>query len=157
TQVRGSRLLITPTVGRPDPGILREEILAAEPMVAAFSEGRAEHEAILDAAAKAVDFSALDRGDQTAFDTSLRQAQSKLEPLKPWLTQYTIRAAGNSHIDMAWLWPWTETVEVVRNTFRSALDLMREYPDFKFSMSSARTYSWMEEKYPDLFKEIQQR
>jgi len=42
---------------------------------------------------------------------------------------------------------WTETVEVVRNTFRSALDLMREYPDFKFTMSSARTYVWMEEKY----------
>jgi len=34
---------------------------------------------------------------------------------------------------------------------------MREYPDFKFTMSSARTYSWMEEKYPDLFKEIQER
>jgi alpha-mannosidase len=48
-------------------------------------------------------------------------------------------------------------VEVVRNTFRSALDLMREYPDFKFTMSSARTYVWMEEKYPDLFKEIEQR
>src|SRR5204862_3666717 len=58
---------------------------------------------------------------------------------------------------MAWLWPSTETVEVVRNTFQSALDLMREYPDFKFTMSSARTYEWMEEKYPDMFKEIQQR
>ena len=42
---------------------------------------------------------------------------------------------GNSHIDMAWLWPWTETVEVVRNTFQSVLDLMREYPDFKFTIS----------------------
>ena len=58
---------------------------------------------------------------------------------------------------MAWLWPWTETVEVVRNTFQSVLDLMREYPDFKFTMSSARTYEWMQEKYPDLFKQIEQR
>jgi len=87
----------------------------------------------------------------------LRKAQSKLQTLTPWLKQFTIRADGNSHIDMAWLWPWTETVEVVRSTFRSALDLMREYPDFKFTMSSARAYSWMEEKYPDLFKEIQER
>jgi len=106
---------------------------------------------------KAIDFAALDRGDQSAFDESLRRAQAKLKVLDPWLKQFTIRAAGNSHIDMAWLWPWTETVEVVRNTFRSALDLMREYPDFKFTMSSARTYVWMEEKYPDLFKEIEQR
>ena len=73
------------------------------------------------------------------------------------MQQFTIRATGNSHIDMAWLWPWTETVEVVRNTFTSVLDLMREYPDLTFTMSSARTYSWMEEKYPDLFKQIQQR
>ena len=34
---------------------------------------------------------------------------------------------------------------------------MRDYPDFKFTMSSARTYEWMEEKYPDLFKQIEQR
>ena len=70
---------------------------------------------------------------------------------------FTIRAVGNSHIDMAWLWPWTETVQVVHDTFRSVLDLMREYPDFKFTMSSARTYEWMEEKYPDMFAEIRQR
>jgi len=53
--------------------------------------------------------------------------------------------------------PWTETVEVVRNTFRSILDLMRKYQDSKFTMSSARTYEWMQEKYPDLFSEIEQR
>ena len=41
---------------------------------------------------------------------------------------------------------------MVRNTFQSVLDLMREYPDFKFTMSSARTYEWMQEKYPDLFQ-----
>jgi len=34
---------------------------------------------------------------------------------------------------------------------------MREYPDFKFTMSSARAYEWMEEKYPDLFSEIEKR
>ena len=157
TRIDRSLLRIEPPSKRPDPEILRTEILAVEPMVAAFSEGKAGRESQLDAAVKAIDFSFLERGDQQAFDESLRSAQSKLEVLKPWLKSFTIRATGNSHIDMAWLWPWTETVEVVRNTFRSALDLMREYPDFTFTMSSAQTYSWMEEKYPDLFKEIQQR
>jgi len=157
TQFHQSQLKFEAASSRPDPNLIREEILSTQPMVEAFPEGRAERLAQLDAAVKAVDFSALDRGDQEAFDSSLQQAQAKLKVLDPWLKQFTIRAAGNSHIDMAWLWPWTETVEVVRNTFRSALDLMREYPDFKFTMSSARTYSWMEEKYPDLFKEIEQR
>ncbi|MGA7382226.1 MAG: glycoside hydrolase family 38 C-terminal domain-containing protein, partial [Terriglobales bacterium] len=150
-------LTIEPPANRPDPGLLRMEILSARPLIAAYKEGKYQRELQLDAAVSAIDFAALDKGDQAGFDISLRQAQAKLDGLRPWLRQFTIRAVGNSHIDMAWLWPWTETVEVVRNTFQSALNLMREYPDFKFTMSSARTYEWMEEKYPDLFKEIKQR
>jgi len=150
-------LTIEPPASRPDPALLRMEILSARPLIAAYQDGKFQREQQLDAAEMAIDFSALDRGDQVVFDGSLRNAQAKLDALKPWLKQFSIRAVGNSHIDMAWLWPWTETVEVVRNTFQSALNLMREYPDFKFTMSSARTYEWMEEKYPDLFKEIKQR
>jgi alpha-mannosidase len=157
TRISSCRLLFKPPRDRPNPALFREEVLAAQPLIAAYEDGRAERQQQLGAAVKAVNLAALDRGDQSGFDASLRDAQSKLQVLDPWLKQFTIRIVGNSHIDMAWLWPWTETVEVVRNTFRSVLDLMREYPDFKFTMSSARTYEWMEEKYPDLFKEIQQR
>ena len=152
-----SELVVEPPHTRPDPGLLRMEILAARPLIAAYEDGKGQREQELDAAIKAVDFSPLERGDQAGFDASLKAAHAKLEVLKPWLQQFTIRAVGNSHIDMAWLWPWTETVEVVRNTFQSVLDLMREYPDFKFTMSSARTFEWMQEKYPDLFNQIQQR
>jgi alpha-mannosidase len=152
-----SELTIDPPQSRPDPGFLRTQLLAARPIIDAYADGKAEREQQLDAALHAIDFSPLERGNQAAFDASLRSAQTKLEALKPWMQQFTIRIVGNSHIDMAWLWPWTETVEVVRNTFQSVLDLMREYPDFKFTMSSARTYEWMQEKYPELFEQIQQR
>ena len=152
-----SELTIDAPRTRPDPALLRMEILSARPIIAAYEEGRAERQQQLDAALKAVDFSPLDHGDQAGFDASLIAAHTKLEVLRPWLQQFNIRIVGNSHIDMAWLWPWTETVEVVRNTFQSVLDLMREYPDFKFTMSSARTYEWMQEKYPDIFKQIEQR
>ncbi|MGA8152017.1 MAG: alpha-mannosidase [Terriglobales bacterium] len=152
-----AELMVEPTAGRPSPALLRTEILAARPMVAAYDDGKAEREQILNAAVQVIDFAALNKGDQAGFDASLRSAQSNLQSLNPWLKQFTVRAIGNSHIDMAWLWPWTETVEVVRNTFQSVLDLMREYPDLKFTMSSARTYEWMQEKYPDLFEQIKQR
>jgi alpha-mannosidase len=157
TEFHHAQLSIEPPANRPDPALLRIEILAARPMIAAYEEGRAERQQQLDAAVKAIDFSPLDKNDQAGFDASLHQAQDKLQELNPWLKQFTVRAVGNSHIDMAWLWPWTETVEVVRNTFQSVLDLMREYPDFKFTMSSARTYEWMQEKYPDMFEQIKQR
>ena len=150
-------LQIEPPANRPDPALIREEILSAIPLISAYPDGKDEHEQQLAAAVRAIDFAPLAKGDQDGFDQSLRETQQKLEVLRPWMQQFEIRAVGNSHIDMAWLWPWTETVEVVRNTFRSVLDLMREYPDFKFTMSSARAYEWMEEKYPDMFKEIEQR
>ncbi|MGC2475013.1 MAG: alpha-mannosidase, partial [Candidatus Sulfotelmatobacter sp.] len=152
-----SEITIEPPKSRPSPALLRLQLLAARPIISAYEEGRAEREKQLEAAAAAIDFAPLDKNDQAGFDASLRTAQTKLEVLKPWLQQFTIRLVGNSHIDMAWLWPWTETVEVVRNTFQSVLDLMREYPDFKFTMSSARAYEWMQEKYPDLFSQIEQR
>ena len=152
-----ARLLITPKYGTPDPSILRQQILAAQLLIAAYPDGRAERQQQLDAAVHAIDLSALDKGDQAAFDASLKAAQSKLDVLRPYMKQFSVKAVGNSHIDMAWLWPETETVEVVRNTFGTVLQLMREYPDFKFTASAAQAYVWMEEKYPAIFHEIEQR
>jgi alpha-mannosidase len=157
TTIVRSELSIDPPASRSDPGFVRMEILSSEPVIGAYDDGKAEREQALKAAVDAINFSLLDKGDQAGFDTSLREAQQKLQTLNPWMKQFKISAVGNSHIDMAWLWPWTETVEVVRNTFQSVLDLMSEYPDFKFTMSSARTYEWMQEKYPDLFRQIEQR
>ncbi len=152
-----AQLLITPPVNRPDPAVLRLEIMSAQLLVGAYPDGKAERERTLDSAVKAIDIAALDKGDQKTFDASLRASQAKLDALRPYMNQFSISAIGNSHIDMAWLWPWTETVEVVRNTFRTALDLMNEYPDFKFTASTAQAYTWMQEKYPELFQQIQQR
>ncbi len=154
----GAALLVDfPARGVNDPYTVLFQIRAAEAMLAAFPAAKVEHGSELDAAAKAIDFPALDRGDQQAFQASLQAANDKLQPVGQWMKQYQVFAVANSHIDMAWLWPWTETVEVVRNTFGTALQLMREYPDFIYAHSSAQTYVWMEEKYPDMFKDIQQR
>src|SRR5215472_505024 len=157
TRIESASLVFTPSESRPDPSILRQAIMAAGLLIAAYLEGKAQRQQPLAAAVKAINLGALDKGDQAAFDASLKAAQSKLDALKPYMSQFTIKAVGNSHIDMAWLWPETETVEVVRNTFRTALDLMREYPDFKFTASTAQAYLWMGEKYPAIFQEIEQR
>jgi alpha-mannosidase len=157
TRIEHAELGIQPPPDRPDPALMRLQILSAEPVIAAYPDGKAEREQQLDAAVKAINVTALDQGNQQAFDASLRDAQSKLDLLRPYMKQFSIAAVGNSHIDMAWLWPWTETVEVVRNTFGTALQLMREYPDFKFTASTAQAYEWIEEKYPAMFQEIQQR
>jgi len=157
SRLEHAEIRIQPAAGRPDPALMRTQVLSAEPLIVAYEDGKAQRQQQLDAAVKTINIAALDSGDQNAFDASLRDAQNKLEVLRPYMQQFSVSAVGNSHIDMAWLWPWTETVEVVRNTFGTALQLMREYPDFKFTASAAQAYVWMEEKYPAMFKEIQQR
>jgi alpha-mannosidase len=140
-----------------DPGTLRSEIQAAEVLLNGSPAAAAEHQSQLDNAVKAIDLAALDRGDSVAFSRSLEAASKALQPIKDWSSRSTIRLVGNSHIDMAWLWPWTETVEVVRDTFTTALQLMREYPGFTYAQSSVQDFDWLREKYPAQFREIQQR
>ncbi|MGD0008976.1 MAG: alpha-mannosidase [Terriglobia bacterium] len=155
--IASADLLVDYPPGRPDPALMFDEIRSAQAMIAGLSRGQPERAKQLDDAVKTLDFASLQRGDQQAFENSLKAAQEKLRPLGDWAKQFSVRAVANSHIDMAWLWPWTETVEVVRNTFGTVLQLMRQYPGFIYAQSAAQDYVWMEEKYPDLFKEIQQR
>jgi alpha-mannosidase len=157
TWVYAMQLEVQAPAARPDPRTLLQEFQTAQLLLNGLKEGKTEGERQLDAALEKVDLAALARGDQHAFDQSLRQAREALEPVRPVLKQFAIRATGNSHIDLAWLWPWTETVEVVRNTFSTVLQLMDEYPEFKFTHGAAQTYAWMEEKYPQLFEQIKQR
>jgi alpha-mannosidase len=113
--------------------------------------------ATLDKAIESVDLKALDSGDQKAFDASLNHAQSTLNILRPEIQLLTAHLTGNSHIDAAWLWPWTETVDVVRRTFSTALQLMNEYPDYTYTQSAAQYNDWVATKYPQINDEIKQR
>ena len=155
-QIREAKFLLE-AFNRPDPSLLGQEFLVSETMIKGLAPNDTEHAAVLAAAVNTVDWAALERSDQVVFDQSLIKAKLALEPLRQWMQQYSIRAAGNAHIDMAWLWPWTETVDVVHRTFASALQLMREFPTLTYTHSSAQAYEWMEEKYPPLFEEIRRR
>jgi alpha-mannosidase len=154
---RGAKILIDLPPGRPDPGMLAQEFLVSEAMIRGLAPNDGERARQLDAGIAEVDWSALARGDQAAFDRSLAAARQALEPLRQWMQGYTIRAAGNSHIDMGWLWPASETTMVVERTWSSALELMREFPGLTYTHSTAAAYEWMEEKYPALFEEIRRR
>ena len=143
--------------GRPDAATILQSCAAAEILNETAGEGKRDRAQILAGASALLAWDALARGEQTRFDAGLEALHEKLASMRDWLKSYTVHAIGNSHIDMAWLWPWTETVEVTRNTFTSALHLMQEFPDFSFSHSSVQTYAWMEDKYPALFEEIRRR
>src|SRR4051812_4018708 len=64
---------------------------------------------------------------------------------------------GYSHIDAAWLWPWRDGANLVLTTFRSALDRMKETPDFRYCHSSSAHYRWVERADPKMFEEVRAR
>ncbi|KHO62703.1 alpha-mannosidase [Thermoanaerobacter sp. YS13] len=68
-----------------------------------------------------------------------------------------IHLIGNAHIDAAWLWRWQEGFAEIKATFRSALDRIKEFPDFIFTASSVAYYKWIEENDPEMFEEIKKR
>ncbi|HVW78766.1 MAG TPA: glycoside hydrolase family 38 C-terminal domain-containing protein [Alloacidobacterium sp.] len=142
---------------RPNPDDLRKEFLSAALLVPSLSKNQQSDEATLEKSIESVDLKALDAADQTKFDASLKQSQSQLEALKPLLQEGTFHLTGNSHIDAAWLWPWTETVDVVKRTFSTALQLMNEYPDYTYTQSAAQYNEWMATKYPAINDEIKKR
>lgn len=64
---------------------------------------------------------------------------------------------GQSHIDIAWLWPVRETVRKCSRTFSTVNTLMEEYPEFIYSQSQPQLYAYVKEHYPDLFEKIKAR
>ncbi|HRI90002.1 MAG TPA: hypothetical protein PK869_17135, partial [Candidatus Hydrogenedentes bacterium] len=69
----------------------------------------------------------------------------------------TVHMIGHGHIDPTWLWRWMEGYEEVRATFRSALDRMKETPEFIFTASSACFYDWVKSCDPEMFEAIRTR
>jgi alpha-mannosidase len=153
----GSPMTIQFAGERPSPQDIGEEFLSSAVLIPSLSKDAATDKATLDKAIAQVDLKALDNADQGQFDTSLRNAQSTLEALKPMMAQATLHLTGNSHIDAAWLWPWTETVDTVKNTFSTALQLMNEYPTYTYTQSAAAYNDWMARDYPEIDAQIKKR
>jgi len=79
------------------------------------------------------------------------------ETWPPQASQYRFHLIGNSHIDAVWLWTWPEGMSAVVSAFRSALQRMKEDPEFTFTASSAQFYEWVEATDPKLIDDIRRR
>ena len=142
---------------RPSPLDLMQEIETAAALVPSLGNKAQPVKDRVEKAAQAVDLNALVAAKQQEFDASLQKAHGLLLQAKPDLQGTSVRLTGNAHIDAAWLWPWTETVDVVHRTFGTALQLMDEYPQYTYTQSAAAYNQWMEEKYPSLHQQIVDR
>lgn len=80
--------------------------------------------------------------------------------MKPYLERKALPGSGflgltgHSHMDTAWLWRRRETVKKCARTFSNALNLMREYPEYRFLQSSAFHLAVIKQHYPSLYRRI---
>ncbi len=86
-----------------------------------------------------------------------QQAESMLKELSETAKGFQMMCVAHAHIDMNWLWGYAETVAITLDTFKTILNLMKEYPDFKFSQSQAAVYKIVEEFNPKMLEEIKLR
>ncbi len=93
----------------------------------------------------------------SALIEEIEKARTKLSPLANKAKEFKVHLVAHAHIDINWLWPWTDTVNTIKNTFETMIKLLDRYPDFHFSQSQALTYTIVEEKFPDLFEAIKKR
>ncbi len=98
-----------------------------------------------------------------AFQASLTEANRLLEAgfenlrtLNPARRPQTT-ITGHAHIDVAWLWPLSQTRRKAARTFSTVLKLMEDYPDYHFTQSQPQLYQFVKEDQPQLYRRIQER
>ncbi|WP_271751745.1 alpha-mannosidase [Cohnella sp. JJ-181] len=64
---------------------------------------------------------------------------------------------GQSHIDIAWLWPVRETVRKTSRTFSTVDALMREYPEFRYAQSQPLLFEFLKNNDPELYARVKER
>jgi len=90
-----------------------------------------------------------------AYQELVRRYREAYAPLASEIRRDTLHLIGNSHIDAAWLWPWSETRDVIRNTWRTSLKLAEIFPGYIFSGSSAAFYDMLDRLEPGLSDSLQ--
>ncbi len=94
---------------------------------------------------------ALGAADTAAYARLAGRYAAAYAPLAAQIRRDTLHLVGNSHIDAAWLWPWSETEhEVIPNTWRTSLKLASIFPGYVFAGSAAAYYQAMDRLFPTL-------
>ncbi|MFD1173431.1 alpha-mannosidase [Oceanobacillus picturae] len=65
-----------------------------------------------------------------------------------------IHLVGQSHIDLAWLWPAKESVRKVSRTYSTMSTLLETDENFTYAQSQPSTFAFIKEHYPDIYTRV---
>ncbi len=66
----------------------------------------------------------------------------------------TIHVIGHAHMDMNWLWTYSETMQMCNDNLRQTVAFMDEFPDFTMLQSQASVYNFVEMVDPPLLEQV---
>lgn len=67
-----------------------------------------------------------------------------------------VTALGHTHIDIAWLWTISQTKEKAVRSFSTVINLMKQYPEYRFMSSQPQLYEYIKENATELYEEIKE-
>lgn len=91
---------------------------------------------------------------------NVRFCRDLMEPLLSCVNGSTsplLFLMGQSHLDIAWLWPIEETKRKIARTMSNQLALMEEYPDYQYVQSQPYLFQLAKELYPEMYERMKQR
>ncbi|MEH2027623.1 alpha-mannosidase [Nostoc sp.] len=148
----------------PDPGFVADELAVVQLYLEKFAPEKLDVLAAMVGEMtnrRGAEDTEEDKGELVQSFLSLRQNLIKSDILAPqliggWGEQKSkIFLLGHAHLDLAWLWPVSETWNAAQKTFESVLKLQEDFPELIFCHSTPALYAWIEEHRPDLFQAIQ--
>ena len=66
----------------------------------------------------------------------------------------TIQVVGHAHMDMNWLWTYSETMQMCNDNLRQVVAFMDEYPDYTMLQSQAAVFRFVEMVDPPLLEQV---
>jgi len=129
-------------------------------LASALPPGSRRRATIIRTGNKSVDAFDFEAKSLDALSKTAQKAAAILKPLYKAPAEASaleFACNGHSHIDVAWLWPYAETVRKCSRTFSTVMRLMDEYPFYLFTQSQAQLYEFTKDNYPKLYEEIKKR
>ncbi len=96
---------------------------------------------------------------QELLGENVKQCREIMKPLLSCVngsTLPTLYLMGQSHLDVAWLWPIGETKRKIARTMSNQLALMDEYPEYTYTQSQPYLFQLVKTLYPELYTRIKQ-
>lgn len=85
---------------------------------------------------------------------AVNRIRASMKDAESFTKKRMVHLVAHAHIDMNWLWPMEETIDICRRDFQTMSSLLETYGDFRFSQSQGAVYSLMETNHQQIFEEI---